>query len=96
MASNAINLEEITVNSSRVHGRLLEYMARMMSYDFFDTNQFVRVYVDSEKDFIAFESLQYRVQFCNNEKKLLTLTSSAYAPIVVPFMDFMRAMQTLT
>lgn len=95
MANLKVNLEDVTLNNSRVYGRLLEYMSRLMSYDYFDVNQEVRVYVDEVKDFIAFESLQFRVQFTSNDKKLVSLIMSPYEPLVCSFKELLRAMQQL-
>lgn len=83
-----INLDEITINDEKVFSRLLDYLKRMTGYSNFDDQMPVRVYVNSEKDFTAFEAVNYRLSFTSSAHKLLDTIKSKYAPEVVPFSEF--------
>ena len=88
-------LEKITIRSPKICNRLLEYAHKVMSYDNFDKSMLCRVYVDDTCDFIAFESVQYGVQFTSNYKKLISIKTSVYEPITCTFSDFVRHVQAI-
>ena len=82
------DLEEITLHDDKVFSRLMDYLKRMTAYSNFNDQMKVRVYVDSEKDFTAFEAVNYRLNFTSTAHKLLDTIKSKYAPEVVSFSDF--------
>lgn len=88
-------LEKLTVRNGKTCTRLLQYMGRIMAYDNFDKQMACRVYVDDANDFIAFESVTYKIQFCSNDKKLITLIQSVYQPIQCTFLELLRHVQCL-
>lgn len=81
-------LNEITCRDGKTLAKLYEYCGKLMGYSFFDPNMVVRVFVDDEKDFCAFESVTYRVQFTSNAKKLTTIAKSSYDPTICMFSEF--------
>ena len=88
-------LNEMTIADEQVNARLLEYLHRLMQYSRFDRYMVVRVYVDEQKDFCAFEAVSYKVQFTSNAKKLSALISSPYEACVCSFEDLRSRAQEL-
>lgn len=83
-----LNLEEMTINDDKVFSRLLNYLKRMTTYNNFDDQMKVRVYVNNEQDFTAFECVNYKLSFTSSAHKLLDTIKSKYAPEVVSFSEF--------
>lgn len=95
METKKISVSDVVLNNATVKEKLLQYVDRLMSYDYFDHDQLIRIYVDDAMDFIAFESVKYRVQFTSNFKKLTSLKCSPYEPVVCPFIDFVQLVQQM-
>lgn len=93
MENKKISVNDVVLNNATVKEKLLQYVDRLMSYDYFDQDQLIRIYVDDALDFIAFESVKYRVQFTSNFKKLTSLKCSPYEPVVCPFSEFAQVLQ---
>lgn len=88
-------LNEMTMNEQKVTAKLLEYLNRLMQYSRFDRHMVVRVFVDEHKDFCAFESVAYNIQFTNNSKKLSMMITSPYEPVVCSFDELRNRAQEL-
>lgn len=91
-----IELNEMTVSDERIRARLLEYLGKVSQYKNFDENADVRVYVNNDMDFCAFEGVHYRIQFTSNLHKLNELIASEYNIEPVSFRDFKRHIMALS
>ena len=83
-----LNLEEMTITDDKVFSRLIDYLKRMTTYSNFNDQMPVRVYVNNEKDFTAFEAVNYKLNFMSSAHKLLDTIKSKYSPEVVTFSEF--------
>lgn len=90
-----INLTDMTVNSLKILNRLSAYLDSMIEHEWFKRDQLVQVYVNSEKDFTAFESVEYAFGFTSADHKLIETISSKYILDPVSFNDFRRYIQSL-
>lgn len=81
-------LSEVTVRSPRVRDKLWTYVCGIEQYRYFDLDQHIKVFVSPEKDFLAFESVEYALQFTSQDHKLNELISSPVNVDPVSYPDF--------
>lgn len=91
-----LSLNDMTIYNKKVADRLFKYLSNVSSYDKFDENMTVRVYVDSFMDFTAFEATSYKVAFMSTEHKLTETISSKYTPIVTDFQSLYNRVAALS
>ena len=89
--SMQISLSEMSINNSAVHSRLIEYLDKVKIYQNFDENMMLRVFVNNDKDFTAFEAENYRIQFTSYDHKLIETINSGYPSIRTSFKTFYDA-----
>ena len=89
--SMQISLSEMSINNSAVHSRLIEYLDKVKIYQNFDENMMLRVFVNNDKDFTAFEAENYRIQFTSYDHKLIETINSGYPSIRTSFKSFYDA-----
>ena len=82
-----IELNEMTLKNDKVRYALLQYMERVSAYERFDVYQLCHVYVDSNKDFCAFDSKDYKIGYNSNDHKVMDILNSRYTVGDVPFCD---------
>lgn len=88
---------DMTINNSIVYKRLLQYLDRVMHYQYFDFKMMLRVFVNKNIDFTAFEAEDYRVQFTSYDHKMIETIVSPYKYIKVPFnafYDYVKGLQS--
>lgn len=85
-----INLSEMTIKDKKVQGYLLAYLEKMARYDHFDAKMLLTVFVNSEKDFTAFEAKDYRLQFTSSAHKLIETIKSDKILEPVSYYDFVK------
>lgn len=90
-----LSLDDMTIYNKKVADKLFKYLSNVSAYDNFDDNMNVRVYVDSFKDFTAFEAISYKLGFTSNDHKLLETITSKYVPIVTDFQTFYNRVAAL-
>lgn len=74
-----VTLNEITFNDAKVLSRMVNYMNGLTGkFDYFDADMELNVFCDASKDFTAFESKKYRIQFTSNAHKLKDTIESPY------------------
>lgn len=90
-----LKLSELTCKNSTVLNHLKTYLDRVSRYNNFNNNMALRVYVDSKKDFTAFEAVEYMLGFTSSGHKLCETIQSPYLPLIVNFADFKAYIDTL-
>lgn len=88
-------LSELTCKNTTVLNHLKAYMDLVSHYNNFDNKMALRVYVDSKKDFTAFEAVEYMLGFTSASHKLCDTILSPYPPLIVYFADFKAYIDTL-
>lgn len=83
-----MKLSDVTIRSPRVRDKLWNYVCGIEQYRYFDLDQHIRVFANPEKDFLAFESVEYALQFTSQEHKLNELISSSENVDPVSYPDF--------
>lgn len=90
-----LKLSELTCKNTTVLNHLKSYLDRVSLYNNFNNNMALRVYVDSKKDFTAFEAVEYMLGFTSSGHKLCDTIQSPYPPLIVYFADFKAYIDTL-
>lgn len=90
-----ITINEMTINNEIVKGKLVEYLDKIKTYQNFDSNMMLRVFVNNDLDFTAFEAVDYRIQFTSHAHKIIETITSAYKIPLVPFSTFYDAVLSL-
>lgn len=90
-----LELDKVTVKSEKVLYKLKKYLDTLCQYDKFDTEQMMQVFVDSDGDFCAVESVKYRLNFTSPDHKMLDLIKSRYIVPYVPFSEFKAHISSL-
>lgn len=90
-----ITIEQVTVNDKKVLSKLKTYLDNIQDYNNFDPFAYVQVFVNKDRDFTAFESIPYRLQFTSTAHKLIETIKSPYVIDPIPFMDFNRHIKSL-
>lgn len=90
-----LKLSELTCKNTTVLSHLKSYLERVSRYNNFNNNMALRVYVDSKKDFTAFEAVEYMLGFTSSGHKLCDTILSPYPPLIVNFADFKAYIDTL-
>lgn len=90
-----LKLSELTCKNTTVLSHLKTYLDRVSRYNNFNNNMALRVYVDSKKDFTAFEAVEYMLGFTSSGHKLCDTIQSPYPPLIVNFADFKAYVDTL-
>lgn len=90
-----IELHEMTIKDSVVRDKLLEYLEKVKRYPGFDYSMMLRIFVDDNKDFTAFESIKYRIQFTSYAHKIIDTIKSRYIMPDVSFTTFYEAIKRL-
>lgn len=90
-----IDLKQVTVNSNKVLDRLTQYCERVSEYNSYDPFGLVRIFVNKDNDFTAFESIDYNLQFTSNAHKLLETISCPTTVKEVPFREFLEYLHQL-
>lgn len=83
-----IPLNEVTIKSERVLSRLKQYLDYVGNWHGFDVRQLLHVYVNSDKDFCAFESRSHNINFMSNEHKFAEVIYSQYEVPDVSYQEF--------
>lgn len=83
-----VKLSEMTIKSEKTREMLRVYLGRISGYKNFDQQMKVRVYMDAEKDFTAFEAVNYNLLFTSTAHKLLDTIKSPFFGQVVAFSEF--------
>lgn len=84
-----IELQQVTINSKKVLDRLTQYCERVSEYESYDPFAPVKIFVNQDKDFTAFESVDYNLQFTSNVHKLLETIKSPHIVKEVSFREFL-------
>lgn len=82
-----IGIRDVTCKDEKAYSHIIDYMMKISNYKNFDESMPVAVYVDNDRDLIAFESLKYRIQFVNNAHKLYEVINSSTSVDPVPYSD---------
>lgn len=87
-------ISDMTIQNPFVREHLLSYLDRIQTYPNFSQDMQLRVYVNQQRDFCAFESVDFRIQFTSSAHKMIEIIKSPYDNIIVPFHAFMRAVMS--
>lgn len=68
----------VTFRDEKNRSKLINYLDRVGQYQGFDKQMDVMVYVSPDGDFVAFESVKYRIAFINTSHKLHDLIAESY------------------
>jgi len=71
-----MDINEMTINSHKVLKTLVGYLDKVRTYDRFNPFDLVRVFVNSNGDFTAFEALDYNLQFTSSDHKITETINS--------------------
>lgn len=90
-----LELDKVTVKSEKVLYKLKKYLDTLCQYANFDKEQMMHIFVDSEGDFCAVESVKYRLNFTSPDHKMMDLISSPYIVPYVPFSQLKKHISSL-
>lgn len=88
-------LNEMTIHDEKTLAGVYQYLGKLAQFSRFDSHMVLRVFVDDEKDFCAFEAISYRIQYTNNAKKLGSMITSPYDPLITSFDEFRKAVSDM-
>lgn len=90
-----LTLNEMTIRNEKVLSHLRTYLYKLSGYGNFDDTMKIRVFVDSEGDFTAFEAVEYMLGFTSSGHKLSETIKSKYAPIDTDYRTFAQVVSRL-
>lgn len=70
-----VPIGKVTFNDEKNRAKLLNYLERVGNYTGFDNDMLLRVFVDENNDFCAFEAIKYRISFVSTAHKLIDMIS---------------------
>ena len=90
-----LTLSEMTIRNEKVLSHLRTYLYKISSYSNFDEAMKLRIFVDSEGDFTAFEAVEYMLGFTSSAHKLSDTIRSRYTPLESDYRAFSNAVALL-
>lgn len=89
------DIKKLTVRSKTVRFHLKNYLDKMQSFNEFSPDMNVRVFVDSQGDFTAFESVDYMIGFTSVAHPLADTIYSRYASVTCEYSELRAIVDTL-
>lgn len=68
--------KHISFSDEKNRSKLITFLDRVGSYSNYDKDMALRVFVDDEGDFCAFEAVKYQLAFVSTNHKLVDVVSS--------------------
>lgn len=90
-----IDFNEITIKNIKVAENLKTYLFKISNYQNFDPQMKLRIFVDKDKDFTAFESVDYNLQFTSSAHKISETIFSPYPQIETTFYNLNKLVNSI-
>lgn len=83
----------IKISNDKCKARILNFLSKIEGYSNFDKDQTVRIFLNSDNDFIGFESVKYNLNFISTNHKLIEINNSNV--IECDYLQFSRVIRSL-
>lgn len=82
---NFIQRNKVTFSDEKNRSKLITFLDRVGSYSNYDKAMQLRVFIDENSDFCAFEAIDYQLCFVSTNHKLIDMMSSwsVLAPVSI-------------
>lgn len=68
-----VSNEKITFKDEKNRSKLIKFLDRIGTYTGYDKDMNLRVFVDGDNDFCAFEAVDYRLSFLSTAHKIIEM-----------------------
>lgn len=73
---NAVRTHNVTFRDEKNRSKLIKFLDSIGSYNSYDREMKLRVFVDDNNDFCAFEAVDYNLSFVNTTHKLVDMPTT--------------------